>query len=80
MTRLFVLADDVRALGREPTVVHLCAEDEFTLFESAEPTFGAAGALAAREDHEAWRRFLHGWFRDTIDVGLVLDADETRVT
>jgi hypothetical protein len=50
------------------------------LFESAEQTFGAAGAAAARASNEAWRTFLVGYFRDRVELELVLDASETELT
>jgi hypothetical protein len=80
MTRLFVLVDELKTRGLTPSVVHLSAQDEFALFASAEQTFGQAGLGAARASNEAWRGFLHTYFRDRVDLGLVLDAPETRVT
>lgn len=79
MTRFYVMADELRRSGLEPTRVHLSNDDEAALRESAEHTFGAAGLVAARAGVGVWRAFLHEWFRSTVQLAVVLDALETGV-
>lgn len=80
MTRLYVMADELRTTGHEPTRVHLSSDDEALLRASAEQTFGAAGLVAVHAGTAVWRAFLHEWFRLTVGFVLVLDASDTRVT
>lgn len=80
MTRLYVMADELRVTGREPSTVHLSNDDEALLRDSAEQTFGSAGRVAVRAGVAVWRAFMHEWFRVTVGLVLVLDASETRVT
>ena len=80
MTRLYVMADELRAMGCEPTTVHLSKDDETLLRESAELTFGGAALVAVRAGVGVWRGFLREWFRRTVALELVLDARETHVT
>jgi hypothetical protein len=79
MTRLFSMTAELRTTRVEPKSVHLAADDEQRLFESAGATFGTAGADAARAGREPWRTFLRTWFWSTLKLELVLDAAATRV-
>lgn len=79
MTRLFAMAAELRASGVEPHVVELSEADEERLFESVEPTFGAAGVEAAQRGRDAWREFLVHWFEHTVKLALTFDTADTLV-
>jgi hypothetical protein len=79
MAQLFLMAQDLRADGREPQAVYLSAEDERALQVGAERTFGPGGDAASRSTPEAWRTFLRTWLRSTVDLDLHFDAQQTDV-
>lgn len=79
MRRLVELTDESRARGVEPRQVHLTLEDEYQLFESADDTFGGAGADAANAGVQSFRAFLVIWLHTSADLDVELDATETQV-
>ena len=79
MTRLFAMTAELRAANVEAHVVELSSADEERLFESVEPTFGAAGVEAAQRGRDAWREFLVRWFAHTVKLAITFDAEDTLV-
>jgi hypothetical protein len=80
MTLLRGLAADLRDAGTEPTAIHLAAEDERILRESADDTFGRLGAEAAVRGLEAFRDFVRAWLHATVELDVTFDAAETSVS
>jgi hypothetical protein len=54
-------------------------EDEYALFESAEDTFGGAGADAANAGVQSFRAFLVIWLHTSAELDVEFDASETQV-
>jgi hypothetical protein len=80
MTRLLALVVELREQGTEARTIHLSLADEVVLFESAGNTFGPPGEEAAGTSAAAWREFLVAWMRGRVDLAVVFDASETRVS
>jgi len=79
MRRLVELTEELRARGIEPRTVHLTLEDEYALFESADDTFGGAGADAANGGVQSFRAFLVIWIHTSAELDVEFDATETQV-
>ncbi len=79
MTRLLARIADRRVVGVEVQTIALSEDDETSLRESADHTFGAAGASAAARGKAAFRSFLVSWLATTVELSLEFDADETDV-
>jgi hypothetical protein len=79
MTRLYGMVEELRAAGRDATIIELSADDEATLRTSASHAFGEAGAIAAAAGTDIWRSFFSTHLRKIVGLRIEFDATETCV-